>query len=120
MEIRVKRAYEPPAKNDGERLLVDWIWPRGVSREQLQLAAWMKEIAPSSALRRWFGHDPAKWDEFKRRYGRELAERPGEVAELLARSRKGVVTLVYAASDERHNNALALKEFLEKSAADSD
>lgn len=115
MQIRLKRAYEPPAESDGVRILVDRIWPRGVRKEELKLEAWLKEIAPSSELRRWFGHDPEKWEEFRRRYFRELDERQDVVEELRSKVRQGGGTLVYGAADEQHNNAAALKEYLEKS-----
>ena len=118
LPIGLKRAYEEPEDDDGVRVLVDRVWPRGVSKEELRLDAWMKEIAPSTELRRWFGHDPEKWAEFKRRYFRELDGRRELVEELLERVRAGRVTLVYAASDERHNNAVALKEYLEARVAE--
>lgn len=108
----VKRAYEPPAPDDGQRVLVDRIWPRGVTREALRIDAWLKDLAPSSALRRWFGHDPAKWDEFRRRYGAELDAAGEPVAELRRLWRAGPVTLVYGARDEAHNNAVALRDWL--------
>jgi len=116
MKIRLKRAYDPPAGSDGSRLLVDRLWPRGVSKERLRLAAWLKDLAPSNELRRWFDHDPLKWEEFKRRYFRELEACPEEVAALRSRLEQGRVTLVYAASDESCNNAVALKEYLEQTA----
>ena len=114
MQIRLKRAYELPEKSDGLRILVDRIWPRGVRKEELKLEAWLKEIAPSSELRRWFGHDPEKWEEFRRRYCRELDEQKEVVEELRSKVRQGRVTLVYGAKDERFNNAAALKEYLER------
>jgi uncharacterized protein YeaO (DUF488 family) len=111
--IQVKRAYEPPSKNDGTRFLVERLWPRGVKKENLQVEDWLKEVAPSSELRQWFQHDPAKWDEFRRRYFRELEKNPDAWQPLLARARRGRVTLVYSAHDTEHNNAVALKQFLE-------
>src|SRR3954469_13899113 len=105
MAVETKRAYEPPAAEDGGRYLVDRLWPRGVSREKLKIKDWLKDLAPSTELRRWFGHDPARWPEFKKRYEAELesAERQ-EIVERLAReSREGRVTLVYAARDVEHN-----------------
>ena len=111
--IQVKRAYEPPRKDDGERFLVDRLWPRGVKKENLQVEAWLKDVAPSNELRRWFQHDPAKWDEFRRRYFRELEKHPEAWEPLLARARRGRVTLVYSAHDTEHNDAVALKEFLD-------
>lgn len=112
--IGVKRAYEPAAPDDGKRVLVDCFWPRGLSREDLHIDAWLKEIAPSNELRRWFGHDAGKWDEFRRRYEAELASRPDALAELLGIIRDGHVTFVYGARDEKHNNAVALKAFVER------
>ncbi|MFP5232775.1 MAG: DUF488 domain-containing protein [Acidobacteriota bacterium] len=112
--IQVKRAYEPPGKDDGERFLVERLWPRGIRKESLNVDAWLKEVAPSAALRQWFQHDPAKWDEFRKRYFRELEQHPEAWEPLLARVRSSRVTLVYSARDTEHNNAVALKEFLEK------
>lgn len=111
--IRLKRAYDPPAPEDGERILVERLWPRGISKERAAINLWMKEIAPSTELRKWFGHDPAKWEEFRRRYRAELAEHPEQVSELREKSRHGVVTLVYAARDEARNSAIVLREYLE-------
>jgi uncharacterized protein YeaO (DUF488 family) len=113
MEIGLKRAYEMPAEEDGFRVLVDRVWPRGRSREALRLDAWLKEIAPSGELRKWFSHDPQRWEEFKRRYFAELDRCREGVEELLSRAQKGRVTLVFGARDIRHNNAVALKEYLE-------
>jgi uncharacterized protein YeaO (DUF488 family) len=113
--IRIKRAYEAPAKSDGVRILVDRLWPRGVRKESLDIAFWMKELAPSDALRKWFGHDPGKWDEFRKRYLKEL-KRPEAVSllrEIAETARKGTVTLVYSAKDEQHNQAVVLKDALE-------
>jgi uncharacterized protein YeaO (DUF488 family) len=111
--IKLKRAYEPPEKTDGARILVDRLWPRGVSKTSARIDLWLKDIAPSAALRKWFGHDPSKWSEFQKRYVRELARQPEAVAQLKQFAAKGVVTLVYGAKDQRHNNAVALKEYLE-------
>jgi uncharacterized protein YeaO (DUF488 family) len=111
--VRVKRAYEAPATSDGRRVLVDRIWPRGLSKNELQLDEWVKEIAPSTALRRWFGHDPAKWEAFKRRYFKELDRQSEKILKLAERARTGTVTLVYGARDEHHNNAVAIEEYLE-------
>ena len=113
MQIWLKRAYEEPGERDGTRILVDGIWPRGVSKEDLKIDLWLKEIAPSKDLRKWFGHDPEKWNEFRRRYFAELEERGEAVDVLLSKAREGRVTLVFGARDERHNNAVALKEYLE-------
>ena len=114
MAIQIKRAYETPSKEDGARILIDGLWPRGVTKEKAAIAEWMKEIAVSAPLRKWFSHDPAKWPEFKKRYRAELARKPGAVARLRALARKGTLTIVYGAKDEAHNNAVVLKEFLEK------
>jgi uncharacterized protein YeaO (DUF488 family) len=113
MSIDVKRAYDPPARSDGYRVLVDRIWPRGVTKEDLKIDAWLKEVAPSTALRKWFGHDPKKWDEFRRRYARELEPHAAALEQLVERARAGHVTLVFAAKDTEHNNAVALREHLE-------
>lgn len=114
--LRIKRAYEPPAPSDGIRILVDRLWPRGIKKENARIDEWAKEVAPSDALRRWFGHDPSKWAEFKRRYAEELlrpeSEKRLETIRGLAKGK--ATTLVYAASDEEHNNAVALLEFLDK------
>jgi uncharacterized protein YeaO (DUF488 family) len=114
MSIRLKRAYETPAVGDGARVLVDRLWPRGLARERVQLDAWLKEIAPSTELRKWFGHDPKRWPEFKRRYFEELDGRDQALQELLSMVRAGHVTLLYGARDEQHNHALALREYLER------
>jgi uncharacterized protein YeaO (DUF488 family) len=110
--IRVKRVYEPPDASDGARFLVERLWPRGLTREALRLDGWLKEVAPSHALRRWFGHDPAKWDEFQRRYRAELDERPEAWRPLLEAARRGDVTLLFSARDAEHNNAVALQRYL--------
>ena len=113
-EIRLKRAYDQPAKNDGRRVLVDRLWPRGVKKEALELDDWFKDVAPSNDLRHWFGHDPERWEEFKQRYARGLQGQQTLVDDLCSTARQGRLTLVYAASDEAHNNAVALKEYLQK------
>ncbi len=112
--IRVKRAYDPASKEDGTRFLVERLWPRGIKKENLQVKDWLKDVAPSTQLRQWFQHDPAKWDEFRHRYFRELEKNPDAWEPLLARARRGRVTLVYSAHDTEHNNAVALKEFLDQ------
>ena len=114
LEIETKRAYDAPAGSDGRRVLVDRVWPRGVTKGELRLDDWVKELAPSSELRKWFGHDPAKWRGFKDRYFKELDERPEELERLLAKCREGTVTLVFGARDTVHNNAVALKAYLER------
>ncbi len=113
--IRIKRIYDAPGKDDGERILVDRLWPRGVSRDEAGIVSWLKEIGPSAELRKWFGHDPARWDEFQRRYESELRgpEKLALLRDLAARSRRGVVTLVFAARDELHNNAMVLKHVID-------
>lgn len=108
---RTKRAYEPPDRRDGVRVLVDRIWPRGRSSAELRIDHWPKDLAPSTALRKWFKHDPRKWDEFRARYAEELDKKPDAVASLLSLDR-GRVTLVYAARDGEHNNAVALAAYL--------
>lgn len=112
LRIEIKRAYDTPAWSDGSRILVDRIWPRDMSKEELRLDDWVKEVAPSTQLRKWFGHDPSKWNVFKDRYFRELEERPGVVKALLAGERAGTLTLVFGAKDTDYNNAAALKEYL--------
>jgi len=111
-QIRLRRAYEAPGKDDGTRILVDRVWPRGVSKEDLRLDFWAKNIAPSTELRHWFGHDPEKWNELRRRYSDELDENDAAVEELLSKVEGKRLTLVYGARDEQHNNAVALKEYL--------
>lgn len=107
-DLVVKRIYEQPAPDDGQRVLVDRIWPRGVSKEDAALTLWLKEIAPSDELRKWFGHEPERWAEFQKRYRAELDENGEAVAQLRALLGKGRVTLLYGAHDEVHNNAVAL------------
>lgn len=111
--IRVKRVYDPPSLEDGSRFLIDRLWPRGVKKDALSLTGWLKGVAPSDGLRKWFGHDPARWEEFQRRYFAELEANPRAWEPLLQAAKKGVVTLLYSAKDEQHNNAVALKVFLE-------
>jgi uncharacterized protein YeaO (DUF488 family) len=107
--IRVKRAYEAPAAHDGTRFLVDHLWPRGLKKEKLKVKSWIKAVSPSNELRHWFGHDPAKWKEFQRRYFAELSQNPERWEPLLQAAQEGGVTLVFGARDEEHNNAIALK-----------
>jgi uncharacterized protein YeaO (DUF488 family) len=111
--IQTRRVYEPPGPDDGARLLVDRLWPRGIKKARLQLAGWLKEIAPSDALRKWFDHDPAKWGEFQRRYFAQLERNPKVWQPILRAAQEGRVTLLFSARDEEHNNAVALKSFLE-------
>ena len=111
--LKIKRVYEPVEPDDGVRFLVERLWPRGIKKEQAHIQQWLKDVAPSAELRRWFEHDPAKWDEFKRRYDRELSHNHEALAPIIEAEHKGNVTLVYSARDTEHNNALALKEYLE-------
>lgn len=106
--LRLKRVYEPPDRSDGRRILVDRLWPRGLSKEKAAVDEWMKEIAPSAELRRWFGHDPEKWPEFQRRYEQELRAQADLVREIAKLAARGRVTLVYGARDEEHNDAVVL------------
>jgi uncharacterized protein YeaO (DUF488 family) len=110
--VKLKRAYEKPAPADGTRVLVDRLWPRGLSKEAVSIDHWMKELAPSAELRKWFGHQPSRWVEFRRRYIAELREHAEMLEELKGLARKGPVTLVYAARDQLHNEAIVLREIL--------
>lgn len=110
--IRLKRAYEPAEPGDGVRILVDRLWPRGVSKARAALDEWMKDIAPSTGLRQWFGHDPARWAEFQRRYRAELRGQTDALDRIRALARDGMVTLVYSAHDEQHNDAVVLRNLL--------
>jgi uncharacterized protein YeaO (DUF488 family) len=112
-EIRLKRVYEKPAVDDGLRVLVERLWPRGVSKERAAVDVWIKDVAPSPELRRWFNHDPARWGEFQKRYRAELRRNKDVVDELRRKCRDVIATFVYAARDERHNGALVLKAYLE-------
>jgi uncharacterized protein YeaO (DUF488 family) len=114
MEIRLKRIYDPPAGNDGVRILVDHLWPRGVRRENARLDEWLKEFAPSDSLRRWYKHDTKKWGEFQRRYCDELLSKREQIVERFGRWRQTRVPLVYSSRETVHNNAAVLKDFLEK------
>jgi uncharacterized protein YeaO (DUF488 family) len=110
--IALKRIYDDPSGSDGFRVLVDRLWPRGVEKERAELDMWFKDIAPSPELRKWYGHDAGKWNEFKRRYFEELRESGDKIGGLLEKAKNGTVTLLYAARDEEHNNAVVLKEFM--------
>jgi len=112
--IRIKRAYEAYAKEDGARFLVDRLWPRGMKKEALHMEAWCKDAAPSNELRHWFNHDPAKWKDFQRRYRAELTASPAAWQPLLDAAEQGDITLLYSAHDTEHNNAVALKAYLEE------
>ena len=114
MGIAIKRVYEAPAEGDGYRVLIDRLWPRGLKKEAVAMDVWAKELAPSTALRKWFGHDPALWDEFRQRYAAELAESADVWQALARRSAKEPVTLLYGARDEEHNDAVALKALMER------
>jgi uncharacterized protein YeaO (DUF488 family) len=113
--MKIKRIYDPPAAEDGQRVLIDRLWPRGLKREEARLDAWLRDVAPSDDLRRWFGHDLARWDEFQARYRRELEDEAhrAALAELRERARQGPLTLLFAAKDAEHNNAVVLREVLE-------
>lgn len=111
--IRLKRAYEAAGREDGRRLLVERLWPRGVKKEALKLDGWLKDVAPSPGLRQWFGHDPEKWKEFQRRYERELNSHREAWEAILTAARRGRVTLIYSSHDMEHNNAVVLKSYLD-------
>jgi uncharacterized protein YeaO (DUF488 family) len=112
--IKIKRVYEVVESDDGFRILVDRLWPRGLTKEKAQVDLWLRDIAPSTELRTWFGHDPAKWDEFKKRYTEELRRNTDVVLQLTDQIKNGTVTIVYGAKDTKHNDAVVLKEFIEK------
>jgi len=114
--IKLKRVQQRPARQDGLRILVERLWPRGVTKEDAAVDLWLKDLAPSTALRKWFGHEPDKWDGFRKRYREELKQRGDLLALLKHRTQEGAVTFVYSARDEQHNSALALKQFLEDQA----
>ena len=114
MDIRLKRAYDPPDSRDGYRLLIDRLWPRGVSREQAALDGWEKGLAPSKALRQWFGHEPSRFEDFRRRYLDELRSQRQLLTALRRRAREGTLTLVYAAHDTEHNDSVVLAEALRR------
>jgi uncharacterized protein YeaO (DUF488 family) len=110
--VRLKRAYERPAAGDGTRILIDRLWPRGVRKVDAAIDQWVRDIAPSTALRKWFGHDPARWQEFRSRYAVEVHAHPEQLGKLRALARQRPITLVYSAHDEVHNDAVALRDFL--------
>jgi len=112
--ILLKRAYEAPARSDGCRILVERLWPRGLSKQRAKIDLWAKEAAPATELRRWFNHEPDKWAEFKRRYFKQLSARKDSLEPILARVRAGQVTFVFAARESRFNNAVALKQYVER------
>ena len=111
--IKLKRAYEKPSSDDGLRILVERLWPRGLTKERAAVDLWLKEVAPSPELRKWFGHDPARWEQFQKRYWKELREKKDAIKLLKQKAKESTVTLVYAARDEEHNGALALRKFLQ-------
>ena len=112
MRISIKRAYVTPAPEDGFRILVDRLWPRGLSKERARIDLWLKDIAPSTGLRKWFGHEPARWQEFRRRYRAEVDNQPEKLAELRALAKRRPITLVYSARDELHNNGVVLRDII--------
>ena len=114
MTIKIKRAYELPDDEDGERILVDRLWPRGLTKKKAQIDLWLKEIAPSTELRVWFGHDPEKWKRFRGRYETELRNNSDLVKVLADKAKSETITLIYAARDEKHNEAVVLKQYLER------
>ena len=111
--IKLKRVYEPSAPDDGVRILVERLWPRGIKKDSLKLDTWLKDVAPSNGLRRWFGHEPKKWDGFQDRYSAELDANPQAWESVVKAARRGHVTLIYSSRDTEHNNAVALKNYLE-------
>ena len=118
LRVALKRAYDAPARADGPRVLVDRLWPRGVSKERLRIAVWLKDLGPSNALRKWFGHDPATWEEFRRRYRAELANKQSLLDDLARYARGGRLTLVFGARDPVHNQAAVIKELLQMRSGD--
>jgi uncharacterized protein YeaO (DUF488 family) len=112
--ISIKRTYAGASKTDGSRFLVDRLWPRGIKKEDLKIEDWPKDVAPSDELRKWYHRDPQKWEEFRRKYTDELEDKPDSWKPLLSAAHKGDITLLYSSKDEDHNNAVVLKEFLEK------
>jgi len=112
--IKLKRAYEKHGRDDGHRILVERLWPRGLTKRQAKIDLWLKDVAPSTELRRWFGHDPDKWNEFRQRYQKELKQKDQLIKLLKRKAKAGTITLIYAARDEEHNGALVLQRFLQK------
>ena len=110
--IKLKRAYDPVSKTDGRRFLVERLWPRGLTKAKLHVDGWLKEVGPSTPLRKWFGHDPDKWDSLRTRYARELGSRPEAWQPIVSAARRGTVTLIYSSHDPEHNNAVALQQYL--------
>lgn len=116
MSIKVKRVYARPSPSDGKRVLVDRLWPRGLTKEQARIDLWLRDLAPSTELRNWYGHDPAKWTEFKKRYWKELNKNSSLVSKLADECRRSTVTFVFSSKEEKLNNAVALKEYIENPA----
>jgi uncharacterized protein YeaO (DUF488 family) len=114
MMVKIKRIYDSVSADDGRRIYIDRLWPRGMKKGDAVFDDWLKEVSPSGDLRKWFGHDPARWHEFKKRYAKELEEKKEVVGQLKRQARKGTITLLYSAKDREHNNAVAMKEMLEK------
>lgn len=112
MTIQLKRAYEKPERGDGTRILVDRLWPRGLTKDKAKINLWLKDVAPSTALRKWFGHDPKKWRRFRSRYRTELKQRGDQLQLIKSKAKKGVITLIYGARDQKHNEAVVLKQLL--------
>lgn len=113
IRIKIKRIYDPPGVEDGFRILVDRLWPRGLSKEKAKVDLWLREISPSNELRKWYGHDPQKWGEFKKRYSREIAGKGEDLDLLVQKAKEGTVTFLFSSKEEKLNNAAALKEFVE-------
>ncbi len=111
--LKIKRIYDPPSRDDGMRVLVDLLWPRGLTKEKAKIDLWIKEAAPGTELRKWFNHEPEKWEAFKQRFFAELDKKPEAVEDIIGRARKGTVTLLFGSKEERFNNAVALKEYIE-------
>jgi uncharacterized protein YeaO (DUF488 family) len=116
ISIRIKRVYDPSSPQDGLRILVDRLWPRGLSKEKAKVDLWLREIAPSNELRKWYGHEPDKWTEFKKKYLKEIEEKKAEFELLRKKARQGTVTFLFSSREEKLNNAAALKEFVESKA----
>ncbi len=112
--IRIKRVYDPAEPGDGKRILIDRLWPRGLKKEDLKMDDWLKEIAPSDKLRKWFSHDPMKYEEFKKRYAKELVDKSKILERIRSEAKKGTVTILFSAKDTEHNNATVLRELLSK------
>lgn len=111
--VKVKRIYDPPSPEDGKRILIDRLWPRGIKKEEARMDEWLKDIAPSSELRKWFSHDPEKWEGFRERYRKELKDKSDLIGKIRGESKKGTVTLLFSAKDKEHNNAVVLKEVID-------